>query len=45
MSDLSSTKEIFDNAKVVHEEALLRAGNKEKLVYKPEEERTARRRT
>ena len=45
LSALSSTKEIFDAAKGVHEEALKRAGYKEKLVFKPEEERTGRRRT
>ena len=39
LSALSSTKEIFDAAKEVHQEALTRAGYKERLVYKPEEER------
>ena len=44
LSALSSSKEIFDAAKGVHEEALKRAGYKEKLLYKPEEERTSRSR-
>ena len=44
MSALSSSKEIFDAAKGVHEEALKRAGYMEKLLYKPEEERTSRSR-
>ena len=42
LSALSSSKEIFDAAKGVHEEALKRAGYKEKLTYKAEEERTRR---
>ena len=44
LSALSSTKEIFDAAKGVHEEALRRAGFNEKLIFKPEEVRTGRSR-
>ena len=44
LSALSSSKEIFDAAKEDHQEALTRAGYKERLVYKPEEERTGRTR-
>ena len=42
LSNLSSSKEIFDAAKGIHEEALKRAGYSEKLTFKPEEERTGR---
>ena len=42
LSALSSSKEIFDAAKGVHEEALRRAGYKEKLIFKQQEERVGR---
>ena len=44
LSALSSSKQIFDNAKGSEQEALKRAGYSEELTYQPEEEATKPRR-
>ena len=44
LSALSSSKQIFDNAKGPEQEALKRAGYSEELTYQPEEEATKPRR-
>ena len=44
LSALSSSKEIFDNAKGPEQEALRRAGHTEELIYQPEQEASRVRR-
>ena len=45
LSNLSSTKEIFDEAKNIEQEALRRAGYSEELTYQPDETSRPKRRS